>query len=277
MATYIVGDIQGCLSGLLRLLSAVGFKAEQDKLIAVGDLIGRGPQALETIEYLYSLGSSFDTVLGNHDLHLLAIHAGIRKAKPNDKLDTLLADKNIGIYIDWLRRKPLALKPNEGSLITHAGLYPDWSIKQALAYSNEVSEYLAGDQWQLFLANMYGNQPNVWHESLSGFERLRFIVNALTRMRFIKHSHTLDFDCKSAPEHTDSDLTPWFACENHQLKSTQQIIFGHWAALNGVTENSQIIGLDTGYIWGNNMTLLDLSKSIKHSVKYKDIPESTDT
>ncbi|MEP1553860.1 MAG: symmetrical bis(5'-nucleosyl)-tetraphosphatase [Paraglaciecola sp.] len=270
MATYIVGDIQACFTGLVRLLDSVGFSAERDKLIAVGDLIGRGPHAIETIEYLYSLGDSFDTVLGNHDLHLLAIYSGIRKAKPNDKLDTLLSSKNIETYINWLRKKPLALKPNENSIVTHAGLYPKWSIKQALAYSDEISEQLTGDKWQTFLTNMYGNQPNIWDKELTGAKRFRFIVNALTRMRFIKDGDTLDFDCKAAPEDASSELTPWFNCHNEKLKNSQQVIFGHWAALNGVTHTTQASGLDTGYIWGNKLTLLDLSKNVKHSVKYKD-------
>ncbi|MEP2653653.1 MAG: symmetrical bis(5'-nucleosyl)-tetraphosphatase, partial [Paraglaciecola sp.] len=256
MATYIVGDIQACFSGLVKLLDSVGFSARQDKLIAVGDLIGRGPEALETIEYLYSLGDSFETVLGNHDLHLLAIYSGIRKAKPNDKLDLLLTSNHIEKYINWLRKKPLALQPKVDILITHAGLYPQWSIKQALAYSNEISEQLTGENWQSFLSIMYGNLPTVWDDKLTGAKRSRFIVNALTRMRFVKDGNSLNFDCKTAPKDANPNLTPWFAAPNEKLKSLQKVIFGHWAALNGSTHIRQAIALDTGFVWGNKLTLL---------------------
>ena len=270
MATYIVGDIQGCFTGLQRLLKKAHFSPKHDKLIAVGDLIGRGPESLETLDYLLSLENSFDTVLGNHDLHLLAIYSGIRHAKPNDKLDNLLASPKLKTYINWLRNKPLALEADKHTLVTHAGLYPKWSVKQALKYSQEVSEQLTGPNWQTFLANMYGNHPAVWQKDLVGFERVRFIVNALTRMRFIKGKNTLDFHCKVAPEYADTNLAPWFKCQNDKLNSSKKIVFGHWAALNGLTHNNQFIGLDTGYVWGQKMTLLELSSHNQICIKYKD-------
>jgi bis(5'-nucleosyl)-tetraphosphatase (symmetrical) len=270
MSTYIVGDIQGCFSGLKRLLKKVKFSPINDRLIAVGDLVGRGTQALETLDFLYSLENSFDTVLGNHDLHLLAIYAGIRKAKPDDNLDTLLSSSKLKTHINWLRRKPLALMADQNTLVTHAGLYPQWSVKKALKVSVEVSDQLQAKDWKDFLANMYGNQPSTWHKSLSGTQRLRFIVNAMTRMRFIENQDELDFSCKTSPDLAPDKLTPWFKVINKRLKADQKIVFGHWASLNGNTRVSQFCGLDTGYVWGQDMTLLNLSSSELYSVTYQD-------
>jgi bis(5'-nucleosyl)-tetraphosphatase (symmetrical) len=268
VATYIVGDIQGCLNGLIRLLKKVNFSTVNDRLIAVGDLVGRGSQALETIDYLYSLENSFESVLGNHDLHFLAIYAGIKKAKPCDKLDDLLASSQIKNYVTWLRQKPLALLANSNTLVTHAGLYPNWSVKKALIYNNEVSEQLKSKNWQKLLSNMYGNQPSTWSKNLNQQDRLRFIVNALTRMRFIENSCDLDFDCKTSPQNASENLVPWFEKTNKKLHTNQQIVFGHWAALNGQTNSKQFVALDTGYVWGQSMTLLNLSSGEKYTVKH---------
>lgn len=276
MPTYIVGDIQGCFDGLQKLLKKVNFSPLNDRLIAVGDLVGRGTQPLQTLDYLYSLENSFDTVLGNHDLHLLAIYAGIRKAKPNDNLDTLLASPQLETHINWLRRKPLALMAAPNTLVTHAGLYPLWSVKKALKMSNEISQHLQAEDWKTFLINMYGNQPSVWNKTLLGPERLRFIVNAMTRMRFIENSNKLDFTCTSSPEQAPAHLIPWFKITNKKLKAKQKVVFGHWASLNGNTQDQQFCGLDTGYVWGQNMTLLELSSEQLYSVKYQDISKPAD-
>ncbi len=176
MSTYIVGDIQSCFEGLQRLLKKVDFSPINDHLIAVGDLIGRGTQPLETLDYLYSLEDSFDTVLGNHDLHLLAIYAGIRKTKPSDNLDSLLTSPQLKTHINWLRQKPLALMADQDTLVTHAGLYPQWSVKKALKVSLEISEELQAENWKEFLTNMYGNQPSAWQKSLLGAQRLRLLL-----------------------------------------------------------------------------------------------------
>lgn len=270
MATYIVGDIQGCFSGLQRLLKKVAFSPINDRLIAVGDLIGRGPEPLKTLDYLLSLEDKFDTVLGNHDLHLLAIYANIRKAKTNDNLDTLLNSSALETHINWLRKKPLALMADTNTLVTHAGLYPNWSISKALKLSAEVSQKLQSSNWKEFLTNMYGNQPNIWHKSLVAEDRTRFIVNALTRMRFIENQNQLNFNCKMSPELAPADLAPWFKIDNLKLKPKQKVVFGHWASLNGNTNSLQFIALDTGYIWGQSMTLLNLSTGKIYSVKHKE-------
>ena len=271
MATYIVGDIQGCFDGLQKLLKKVNFSPINDQLIAVGDLIGRGTQPLETLDYLYSLEDSFDTVLGNHDLNLLAIYAGIRKAKPNDNLDTLLTSPTLKTHINWLRGKPLALMADQNTLVTHAGLYPQWSVKKALNVSHEVSEQLHSKDWKTFLAQMYGNEPSAWKKSLQGSERFRFIVNAMTRMRFIENHDELDFSCKTSPDLAPDNLTPWFNVINKKLKTNQKVIFGHWASLNGNTQLRQFCGLDTGYVWGQSMTIQQLSSGKIFTVNYQDL------
>lgn len=270
MAEYVVGDIQGCFSALVRLLDSVGFNPQNDQLIAVGDLIGRGPQALETIEYLYSLGDSFRTVLGNHDLHFLAVYSGIRKLKTKDKFDVLLASPNIDKYIDWLRHKPLALALDEHTLISHAGLYPQWSIKQALALSQEVSDSLQGKDWQKVLKKMYGDQPNVWDEALTGSSRWRFIVNAFTRMRYMLAPNRLEFNCKDSPDLAPNTLYPWFNIENVNLSSQDSVLFGHWATLAGQTHHPQFIALDTGYVWQQKLTMWQRQNGKKYSVSYQD-------
>jgi bis(5'-nucleosyl)-tetraphosphatase (symmetrical) len=270
VADYVVGDIQGCFSGLKKLLHSVSFDPAKDKLIAVGDLIGRGPQALETIQYLFSLGQQFDTVLGNHDLHLLAIYSGIRQAKPKDKLDVLLADKNITTYIDWLRTKPLALAIDENTMVSHAGLYPQWSLPQALTLSDECSAMLQGPQWQSHLGKMYGNKPDTWHAELSGEERWRFTINAFTRMRYLYDDQKLEFKCKDAPVKTPKNLLPWFAISNKNLNAKSRVVFGHWATLAGQTNSERFIGLDTGYIWGQRLTMWQVQNGKKYSVSFQD-------
>ncbi|MBL4629678.1 MAG: symmetrical bis(5'-nucleosyl)-tetraphosphatase, partial [Paraglaciecola sp.] len=227
-------------------------------------------------DYLYSLEDSFDTVLGNHDLHLLAIYAGIRKAKPADNLDTLLNSAKLKTHIKWLRCKPLALMADEKTLVTHAGLYPQWSIKKALNLSHEVSQQLQAKDWKEFLANMYGNEPTVWKKTLQGEQRLRFIVNAMTRMRFIENHDTLNFSCKTSLDLAPDNLKPWFKVANQNLKAKQKVVFGHWASLNGNTQLEQFCALDTGYVWGQKMTMQKLSSGEKISVKNQDFLTSVD-
>jgi bis(5'-nucleosyl)-tetraphosphatase (symmetrical) len=270
MADYVVGDIQGCLQGLVRLLDSVKFEPQNDTLIAVGDLIGRGPQALETLEFLYSLGDRFSTVLGNHDLHFLAVCSGIRRLKTNDKYDKLLASAELEKYIYWLRHKPLALAINNNTLVTHAGLYPQWSIQQALALSEEVSKKLQSGDWHTTLKLMYGDQPDSWDNNIKGSDRLRFIINAFTRMRYMRDIKTLEFDCKDSPKIAPKTLKPWFEFENSQLSNQDMVIFGHWATLAGQTNKPQYIALDTGYIWQQELTMWQLQNGKKYSVLYQD-------
>lgn len=270
MADYIVGDIQGCFSGLKRLLRSVCFTPGKDKLIAVGDLVGRGPESLATLNYLYSLGENFDTVLGNHDLHLLAISCGIRQAKPKDKLDELLNSPQLKTLVDWLRSKPLALPLNDNILVTHAGLYPQWSFAQALNLSQECSAQLHGPNWQVFLSKMYGNQPDSWDDNLVDEARWRFIINAFTRMRYMLDERTLEFKHNGSEQETPKSLKPWFKIPNNKLSPKEVLVFGHWATLEGQTNDERKVALDTGYIWQKDMTLWEVDSGKKYSVRYQD-------
>lgn len=255
MKNFVVGDIQGCYKGLRKLLQTAEFDAEKDKLWAVGDLIARGPESLETLAFLNDLGSEhFDTVLGNHDLHLIALAHGVGEPKPIDKLAPLMQHKSFNELIDWLCTKKLALEPVKRHFISHAGLYPMWSTKKALALSDEVSDVLTGIKPLKLLNNMYGNTPTVWNDNLEGNERLRFVVNAFTRMRFLR-DNALEFKTKCHPDVAPKGLTPWYLCPNPKLKKNKIILFGHWASLMGETNNKNMIALDTGFVWGKKMSL----------------------
>ena len=255
MACYVIGDIQGCYAGLRRLLETVGFEPGRDTLCAVGDLIARGEDSLSTLQYLRSLGSSFYSVLGNHDLHFLAVSQGLKKAKRNDNLQPLLDSPELPELVDWLRHWPLAAALDDKHMMAHAGLYPGWSFAQLLACSDEISTALSGIRWRQLLENMYGDGPPKWHDRLKDAQRQRFIINATTRMRFVHPSQALNLSVKCAPKDAPSSLRPWFDIPNKQLKSDERVLFGHWAALQGHTPSPQFIALDTGYVWGNTMTL----------------------
>ncbi len=261
MKNFVIGDIQGCYKGMRKLLKSANFNPKQDKLWAVGDLVARGAQSLETLQYLNDLGPShFDTVLGNHDLHLIAMAYGISTPKPLDKLAPLINHSSFNQLIDWLCTKKLALNPTKNHFISHAGLYPAWSTKKALALSEEVSTALSGPKRAKFLKNMYGNNPTIWDDKLEGEERLRFVVNAFTRMRFLQGKE-LEFKTKCHPESAPKNLKPWFACPNSNLKKNKVLIFGHWASLMGETKTQSIIALDTGYVWDKTMTLYCIETS----------------
>ncbi|MFT6897559.1 MAG: bis(5'-nucleosyl)-tetraphosphatase (symmetrical) [Paraglaciecola sp.] len=259
MADYVVGDIQGCLSGLKILLAKVNFDPRVDKLWSVGDMVARGPESLQTLHYLYDLGDSFETVLGNHDLNLLAIYCGFKTPKPEDKLDDLVNCADFPKFIHWLRTKSLALSINQDTLLCHAGLYPRWSMQKAIDLSLEVCEQLQGDNWQELIASMYANTPTRWTADLQGLPRWRFIINALTRMRFIEKNNHLELNCNLPPQKAPKTLTPWFTIPNKKLLPQQKVIFGHWAALKGATHSTRFIALDTGYVWGASMTLYNLA------------------
>lgn len=256
--TLVVGDIQGCYSGLRRLLDKAGFEPQRDKLYAVGDLVARGEDSLATVQYLRSLGDAFSSVLGNHDLHFLAITQGIKKVKKSDRLASLLASDDLSEIIHWLRQFPLAQRLDENTVMVHAGLFPGWSSETLLSLSNEVSVMLRGENYKQLLEHMYDNGPEQWKDSVSGFARLRFVINACTRMRFIKKGLRLDFAHKEGIDSAPASLTPWFKIDNPALNSQERVIFGHWAALNGATNSTQFVGLDTGFVWGNRLTLLKL-------------------
>ncbi len=267
MAIYFVGDIQGCFKELCALLSQVDFNPKKDQLWVAGDLVARGPDSLSVLRYIKSLGDSAKVVLGNHDLHLLAIHAGLKKAKPSDLLSELLIAEDVDELLNWLAQQPLVQKlPNENVYMSHAGLPPHWSAEQALKHAVVASAYIASPQRVKWLKVMYGEKPNQWTMAVTDIEKFRFTVNALTRMRYCQLDHSLEFSCKSALNESPDHIKPWF--ELTSLNKSYSWVFGHWAALMGECSTQNIHALDTGCVWGGYLTLLrwsDKKLFIEHS------------
>lgn len=254
MATYIVGDLQGCLDELLLLLDKVQFDSNHDTLWVAGDLVARGPKSLEVLRFLHSLGDAVKVVLGNHDLHLLAVSLGLFKVKAKDKTAAIFSADDKQELLDWLRQQPLLAEHDE-FVMCHAGISPHWSLQQARESATEVETILRSDKWAWLIENMYANQPDLWDASLQGIERYRYIINAFTRMRFCDKEGRLDMECKLPPSELNNDnLMPWFKVKG-RIKLEKTVLFGHWAALEGY-ENEEVIGLDTGCVWGGSLTML---------------------
>ncbi|YCH31261.1 bis(5'-nucleosyl)-tetraphosphatase (symmetrical) ApaH [Erwinia sp. D4-22] len=256
MSTYLIGDVHGCYDELHSLLQQVAFDAEKDTLWLTGDLVARGPGSLEVLRYVRSLGSAVRMVLGNHDLHLLAVFAGISRNKPKDRITPLLEAPDADELINWLRRQPLLQVDEEKKLVmAHAGITPQWDIETAKMCAREVESVLSSDSYPLFLNAMYGDMPNNWTPELTGLARLRFSTNALTRMRYCFPNGQLDMICKDAPDSAPPPLKPWFTISGPVARD-YTIIFGHWASLEGKGTPEGIIGLDTGCCWGGTLTML---------------------
>lgn len=257
MANYCVGDIQGCYDELCWLLDKVAFDQTEDTLWLTGDLVARGPDSLNTLRLVKSLGDSARTVLGNHDLHLIAVAAGIKKAKEKDYLQPLLDSEELESLILWLRQQPLLRKIDDNTVICHAGIPPTWTLEQAFASANRVSETLNSDDYLFYIKNMYDSQPDLWQDNLPALEHFRYTLNALTRMRYVYSDKRLEFKHKDAPGTQPKELLPWFEVENPSV-SNKTIIFGHWASLQGNTKRNNRIALDTGCVWGNHLTFIRL-------------------
>ncbi|GAB4124706.1 MAG: symmetrical bis(5'-nucleosyl)-tetraphosphatase [Sideroxydans sp.] len=255
MATYAIGDIQGCYDEFRALLDVLQFDPARDCLWLVGDLVNRGPASLEVLRLVKSLGEAAITVLGNHDLHLLAVHAGIGKLHKSDTLDAILAAPDRSELMDWLRRQKLAHLEND-HLLVHAGLLPQWTAEQALALAREVEQVLQSDRYADFIAHMYGNQPQHWESGLTGYDRLRVIINAFTRLRVCTPQGEMEFKFKGEVEHIPPGLLPWFEAPQRQSRDTT-IVFGHWSAL-GLKVKKRLIALDTGCLWGGPLSALRL-------------------
>ncbi|GAC1699240.1 MAG: symmetrical bis(5'-nucleosyl)-tetraphosphatase [Steroidobacteraceae bacterium] len=254
MTRYAVGDLQGCDQELRALLKLLKFSADRDRLWFVGDLVNRGPGSLETLRLVRALGDNAVVVLGNHDLHLLAVAHGAERQRRSDTLDALLSAPDREALLAWLGTRPLAHA--EGSdLMVHAGLVPQWSARQALGLAREVQAALAHDPRALF-AHMYGNDPDCWNEDLKGEQRLRFVINVLTRLRVCTADGRVDLTIKGEPPPPPSPLRPWFELEARHSRDTR-IIFGHWSAL-GFVRRHGVVGLDTGCVWGGALTAFDL-------------------
>jgi len=265
MRTFAIGDIQGCYVELQRLLKAVGFVSGEDRLWFVGDLVNRGPDSASVIRLLRDLGEDVVCVLGNHDLHLLAVAYGFAEVRKKDTLNNVLDAPDADELIDWLHDLPLAHSDSElNALLVHAGLYPGWSPQQALLLADEISRPLRRREPEVLFRAMYGNNPAIWRDDLVGSERLRFIINAFTRMRMIDTDLALELNHKGPPgDVTNTDgipLRPWFKVANGRAAS-RRIIFGHWSALGAGTFGNAI-SLDSGCVWGNSLTAVRIDSDL---------------
>jgi len=251
---YAIGDIQGCHEELRGLLARLKFSADRDRLWFVGDLVNRGPQSLETLRLVRALGDNAVTVLGNHDLHLLAVMHGARPKRRSDTLDAVLAAPDREALTEWLLTRPLA-HSEANDLLVHAGVVPQWTVAMTLELSREVQAALRRDPRRL-LERMYGNAPDTWSTALEGMERLRFAINALTRMRVCTADGRIDLTLKGPPPPPSSPLRPWFTFAGRATRASR-VIFGHWSAL-GLVLQPGVLGLDTGCVWGGALTAVDL-------------------
>ena len=254
MTRYAIGDVQGCDEELRALLARLRFSADRDRLWFVGDLVNRGPGSLATLRLVRALGDNAVVVLGNHDLHLLAVAYGGHRRKRSDTLDAVLTAPDREALLEWLRLRPLAHAEGH-DLMVHAGLVPQWSAAMTLSLAAEVGGALARDPRALF-EHMYGDEPDRWDERLAGAERLRFIINVLTRLRLCTADGRVDIAIKGPPPPPPSPLRPWFE-HRHRASRDARVIFGHWSAL-GLVEQVGVLGLDTGCVWGGTLTAADL-------------------
>lgn len=255
MTTYAIGDLQGCHTQLNALLEKIDATAPNARLVFVGDIVNRGPKSLATLRQIHALRERARIVLGNHDLNLLAVACGLRKPHASDTLDDILAADDREELLTWLRHQPLALE-EDGNLYVHAGVLPQWTAPQTLALSREVEAALQGDDWPEFLKRMYGNEPARWNDALEGADRLRCIVNALTRIRFCTADGSMDFKTVEGAGHAPAGMLPWFDVPHRKTESST-VVFGHWSTL-GLLIRPNLLGLDTGCVWGGKLTAINL-------------------
>jgi bis(5'-nucleosyl)-tetraphosphatase (symmetrical) len=258
MGLYLIGDVQGCDAPLERLLNDIDFSPSRDSLVLLGDLVNRGPASLAVLRRLASLGDAAQCLLGNHDLHALAVGAGVRPAHRSDTLAELLAAPDAPQLLNWLRHRPLALLHSErahtGLLMVHAGVLPQWSAVQTLAYAQELTNALRATNYVEFLKSMYGNLPAQWSASLQGMDRLRAIVNALTRLRFCSADGEMEFASKEGAGKAPAGYLPWFDVPGRDTASVT-VAFGHWSTL-GLINRPNLIALDTGCVWGGCLSAM---------------------
>ena len=251
MATYAIGDIQGCHEEFCELLALIGFSPSTDRLWLVGDLVNRGPGSLAALREVKSLGDAAVSVLGNHDLHLLTVAAGHRRAHRSDTIDDILAAPDRVDLLDWLMHRPLVAREN-ARLLVHAGLLPSWTPESASLRSREVQAMLASGDAARFLSVLYGNEPLVWRDDLEGDDRLRAIVNVCTRLRFCTANDAMNLDEKRGREHAPPGHLPWFAHENRR-SAHALVVCGHWSSLDLMLETN-VLMLDSGCVWGGALT-----------------------
>ncbi|MGZ4970446.1 MAG: symmetrical bis(5'-nucleosyl)-tetraphosphatase [Methylobacter sp.] len=260
MSIYAIGDIQGCFDELLKLLDTISFDEQSDQLWFAGDLVNRGPKSLETLRFVKSLGNAAITVLGNHDLHLLAASCATKIANKKDSLLPILEAPDRDELIDWLRHRPL-FHFNEDFCLVHAGVPPQWDFKRTQKMALLAEQALQSPDYRAFLMQMYGNKPNIWSSNLKGVEKLRFIINCFTRMRYCDVNGRLDFVNSGPPGSQPKSLIPWFEVPKRK-NANMRIIFGHWSSL-GYYEGANCYAIDTGCLWGGQLTALKLGEPVE--------------
>jgi len=252
MATYAIGDVQGCYDELQALLERIAFDGARDRLWFVGDLVNRGPKSLEVLRFVRGLGEAAVVVLGNHDLHLVCLYEGHAKRRADDTFDDVLTAPDARELIDWLRGRSVMHVEGDYAMV-HAGLLPTWSVNQALALAREVEAALRSANYRAFTSNMYGGKPDRWSDALSGWDRLRVIVNAMTRMRYCTPEGVMEFHAKGVEP--PAGFGPWF--EWRAGRAEPAVVCGHWSAL-GLRLNARLVALDTGCVWGGALSALRL-------------------
>jgi bis(5'-nucleosyl)-tetraphosphatase (symmetrical) len=251
MATYAIGDIQGCFDELQQLLKKCDYKKKSDQLWFVGDLVNRGPKSLDVLRFVRGLGPRAIVVLGNHDLHLVTQHEGFERKRKDDTFDDVLEADDAEELVHWLRTRPM-MHAESGYAMVHAGLLPQWSVEKACSLAQEVEAALRAPDYREFLKNMYGSKPEEWSDALAGWDRLRVIVNAMTRMRFCTRAGKMDFHAKGAKP--PAGYLPWY--ETRPAKETP-IVFGHWSQL-GLRLDPHVSCLDSGCVWGGSLSAMRL-------------------
>lgn len=255
MATYAIGDLQGCYDEFRALLDRLKFEPTRDRLWLVGDLVNRGPGSLAALRYVRSLGDAAVTVLGNHDLHLVMLGEGHSKKRADDTLDAVLAAPDREELLDWLRFRPM-MHVEEGCVLVHAGLLPQWTAAQAQALAGEVEAALRAEDYREFLAHMWGSEPPCWRDDLTGWPRLRVIVNAMTRMRFCSADGVMEFKAKGEATDAPAGYLPWFDVPDRR-SADHVLVTGHWSAL-GLRIEPNLLALDSGCLWGRHLTAMRL-------------------
>ncbi|MBT4884544.1 MAG: symmetrical bis(5'-nucleosyl)-tetraphosphatase [Legionellales bacterium] len=267
MATYFIGDLHGCYTQLMDLLALIDFKKDKDQLWFSGDLVNKGPLSYKTIKFIMELKNA-NSILGNHDLHFLALSQGLLPENKNHNLNEIIKHEDCADIVNWLRNRPLIYSQHNNTLV-HAGIHPTWTLADATIYANEVEKTLQGPDWLELLKNMYGNSPSRWNNNLQGWLRLRVLINIFTRMRYLSSDLALDFSETDA-QPTDKSLKPWYECHEN-ISHDSKVYFGHWASLQGKSNNKQFISIDGGCVWGGQLIAIRIEdcKQFKIAAKNK--------
>ena len=252
MAIYCIGDVHGCYTALQALLKKIRFNPQTDTLYFAGDFVNKGPRSYDTMRFIMDLPNAY-SVLGNHDLHFLALSQDLLPQNKKHTMHDILERPECNVIIDWLRKQPFASQIGD-ILLVHAGIHPTWNIERTMEYSHNLSTHLQGPDWRILLKNMYGDTPNIWHDNLVGWERARCLINIFTRMRFLGSNYQLNFT-ETGTHASDSTLKPWFTYPL-SISSDTKVVFGHWASLQGNIDHAQCIALDGGCVWGGKLMAL---------------------